>query len=289
MRLVAFLAIALALLGGCLRPPFEPNAPPGMPPKGLYGGAWPALEEATIRPGVQVLTPMGAGAAECTSNFLFRTPDNATLYLGVAAHCFGEDPAEAVPLGTQVDIVATDGTPISNAGKVAYNGWALDPADRNDFGLVELRNDPSVRGRVHPAMLHYGGPTGIMAATQVTPGTHVITYGHSIQRAHDDPENPREGYVLQHSDGRTTVVTEHPGIKGDSGSGLMTVDGLALGVLSMGTTNPSGGIVANRDFPSINYYVDLDQALQFAKANGDAALRGIEVVTAGLLASPRLP
>ena len=289
MRILLAAAVAFVVLAGCVRPPYQEGAAPGMPPSAAYKGAWASLEDATIRPGVQVITPLGGGGgAECTSNFLFRSADNATLYLGVAAHCFGEDPAEAVPIGTQVDVVGLDGSMLRHAGKVAYNGWAIDPADKNDFGLVALRSDSGVRPRVNPTMMYYGGPTGIASAAAVTPGTHVITYGHSIQRAPDDPENPREGYVLQHDGGRTTVVTNHPGIQGDSGSGLMTLDGKALGVLSMGTTNPTGGTVANRDSPSVNYYVDLDQALEVAKAS-DPALKDVEVVTAPLLNGAVLP
>jgi len=285
--LFAFALVAL-LLGGCIRNPLDSGGPLGLPGPATYAGAWADLETARIRPGVQVLTPVGESAAACTSNFLFRSSDNATLYLGLAAHCFGEDPANASPVGTKVDIVATDGTIIARAGEIAYNGWAHDPAPRNDFGLVALRNDFGVRPHVHPAVLHFGGPTGLQSASAITPGTHVITYGHSPQRAPDDPENPREGYVLQHENGRTTVVTQYPGIQGDSGSGLMTVDGAALGVLSMGTTNPTDGTVPNRDFPSINYYVDLDQALEAAKA-AEPTLAGIEIVTAPVLEPAQLP
>lgn len=278
--------VALALVlafSGCIRAPYLPAAEAQMPPRAIYQGGWASLEEAVIRPGVQVYTPMGEGAAACTSNFLFRSPDNRTLYLGVAAHCFGEDPSQAVPVGTVVHVGE-----IERAGTVAYNGWKHDDSARNDFGLVELRSDALVRSKVNPAVLYFGGPTGLMPASQVTPGTHVLVYGHSPQRAPEDPDNPREGYVLEHSDGRTTVVTDHPGIKGDSGSGLMTLDGQALGVLSMGTTNPSQGLVANRDFPALNFYVDLDQALAFAQAQ-DPALAGLEVVTAPQLQSGSLP
>ncbi|MFO1533555.1 MAG: trypsin-like serine protease, partial [Thermoplasmatota archaeon] len=210
-------------------------------------------------------------------------------YIGVAAHCFGEDPTQAAPVGTQVDILSVQGVLVKRAGTIAYNGWQVDFVDKNDFGLVELRNDAAVRGATNPTVLYYGGPTALASAAAVTPGTHVITYGHSVQRAPDDPENPREGYVLQHDGGRTTVVTNHPGIQGDSGSGLMTKDGEALGVLSMGTTNPSGGLVANRDFPSVNYYIDLDQAVQFAQGSGPTALKDLEIVTAPLLNGPVLP
>jgi len=285
VRAIALLAVAVVLtLPGCVRAPYAPAAPTTLPTKSAWRGSWAPLESASIRPGVRVITPMGGGAAECTSNFVFRRPDNATLYLGVAAHCFGEDPSKAVALGTKVQVAD-----IPHAGKVAYNGWLLDPSDANDFGLVELRNDATVRPHVNPSVLHFGGPTMLADSSQALPGTHVITYGHSVQRGDDDPENPREGYVLQHDGGRTTVVTDHPGIQGDSGSGLMTNAGAALGVLSMGTTNPTNGGVPNRQFPSVNYYVDLDAALAYAKAHGPPELANLELVTSPLLAAGQLP
>jgi hypothetical protein len=273
------------LVSGCAVNEYQPAAKPGMPPKLVYHGAWAPIESAKIRPAVQVFTPLPAGGqAECTSNFLFRSPDNATLYLGVAAHCFGEDPSQAAAIGTTVQIGDLRG-----AGQVAYNGWAIDPSDSNDFGLVKIRSDPAVRAQINPSVLYFGGPVGLADSTKATPGTHVITYGHSVQRGQDDTDNPREGYILQHDGGRTTVYTDHPGIQGDSGSGLMTNDGQALGILSMGTTNPTNGAVANRDFPAVNYYVDLDNALAFAKAKGPANLQGLELVTSPLLQAGSLP
>src|SRR5687768_14596577 len=47
---------------------------------------WASPEAATIRPGVQMVSE----TAQCTSNFVFRSPDNQSIFLGFAAHCVDE-------------------------------------------------------------------------------------------------------------------------------------------------------------------------------------------------------
>src|SRR5688572_554190 len=91
------------------------SGPPGSggnetpPPPQTEQKPWPNLASATIRPGVQV----SSSAGQCTSNFLFRSPDNATLYLGTASHC-----VDGLKVGDNVQI---DGA--SKPGKVAYSAW----------------------------------------------------------------------------------------------------------------------------------------------------------------------
>lgn len=279
MRFVAAVCL-LALLAGCAEPYVATVAPPPPPPAPVYSGPWPGMEDAKIRPGVQVNTPIGDGGGSCTSNFLFRTPDNRTLFLGIAAHCFGIE--EKAKTGAAVTIAG-----IANAGRIAYNGWEGGIVADDDCGLVQLSNTPVVRSRVHPAVMYFGGPTAIADSAQAIPGTHVLTYGNSAQRSPTDVDNPREGYVLQKETHRTVVATDHPGIQGDSGSGLMTASGLALGVLSMGTTNPAEGYVANRDFPAVNYYVDLDHCVELFRAQ--PGLDALELVPWPLMDDGELP
>jgi len=272
--LLLFLIPALA---GCLSSPdyVEEYVPPPLK-RAEYSGAWPELAQAVIRPGVQVVAEGG----QCTANFLFRSADNATLYLGLAAHCLGsaEDP---LGVGTPVAIAG-----INNAGKVAYNHWEYEPSELNDFALIEISNSPSIRAKVHPAVMFFGGPTAMAKGSATTTGAHVLTYGHSGQRPDSDPENPREGYVLHHEEGQYLVWTDHPGIQGDSGSGLMTATGGALGVLSRGTTNPAPGTLANRDAPSLNFYVELDDLVADARRLADLE---VQLVTWPLLQGGDLP
>ncbi len=282
LHAVAAVALA-ALLSGCFASEYvEEYRPP--PRKSAPVEAWPAVEDADIRPGVNINVVTGDSSGSCTSNFLFRSPDNATLYLGLAAHCFGD-----APTGTSVDVAGRGG-----AGRIAFNAWDhVGEQDRfdYDFGLVQLSN--SVRKSVHPAVLHFGGPTAMADSSAVLPGTKVVTYGHSIQRPPADPENPREGWVVKNGGGdpatsanQILVYTDHPGIQGDSGSGLMTADGRALGVLSLGTTNPAPDQVENHDMPALNWYVALDKVLSVVEVNDGPA---VELVTWRQLAGPELP
>ena len=287
----AAILVAIVLMAGCFSSRPTDSDPTsqlgGSNPTGTGGktplvdfGDWADPDDAEIRPGARVV----AAHLACTANFLFRSPDNRSLYLGVASHCFGLDPAEAVDVGTPVTIAG-----IRNAGTVAYSGWAHDEADDNDFGLVLLSNSPAVRARVSPAMLYYGGPTQMGATVDVESGDLVMTYGNSVQRDEDDPENPREGYVVREDSGLFAVLTEQGGVPGDSGSGLMTFDGQAVGILSTGVVpDVTSSLPLLNQAPSVNYYCELDLVL-VKMATADPALANLQLVTWPLLRNPSLP
>ncbi|HET6398006.1 MAG TPA: trypsin-like peptidase domain-containing protein, partial [Candidatus Thermoplasmatota archaeon] len=273
--------LAATALAGCSEGALEPVTVRQRPGPIVYDGPWPDLEtRPPIRPGAQVV----AMGSQCTANFLFRSPDNATLYLGIAAHCFGsaDEPFE---VGTPVTVGG-----IANAGTVAYMGWAFDPSGGNDFGLIELSSTPIVRSRVHPAMLGWGGPVGLADQAQMTPGTQVVAYGHSSQRANTDPENVREGHIYRvNADGSADVMSDYPGIQGDSGSGLMTAAGQAIGVLSTKLADPSGGALGEeRDQVTLNNYVSLKAGLE-RMGQAVPELAGLELVTWKLLDRPDGP
>lgn len=244
---------------------------------------WPSLEEASVRPGVRVSSPAG----QCTSNFLFRTPHNATLMLGLAAHCVarnpdagdGCDPAtEPMKPGTEVTVSGA-----SEPGRLVYSSWwtmqrvneTSDAACRaNDFALVALA--PADRGQVHPAMLHYGGPTGLAAPGDVSPGEKVIWYGHSSLRGGIEQLRRNEGYIVR-EDARSAVMYSFtPGVPGDSGSGVQTADGRAYAVLSTVRIAPETGA---------NGLALLQPALSYAQAHGV----NVELVTWKLFEDGQLP
>lgn len=229
---------------------------PASPPR-----SWPALESAKVRPGVQVY----AAGSQCTSNFVFTSPDNASVYVGVAAHCF-----RGAKIGDPVEF--GDG----GTGRLAYSSWIAmgsdggDPTtganakcsiekdqsvcDLNDFALVLV--DEESEALVHPAMLHFGGPTALAPHADATLGTKVLTYGHSGLRAGIDPTNRHEGVVIA-QDGWTTVTYTAPqGVPGDSGSGVLLGDGRALGILVTVHFTP---------MPGANGVTSLDLALAYAK------------------------
>lgn len=249
---------------------------PSSPPAGQDDGAgaeaaaqWPALEDAVIRPGVQVYSETG----QCTANFVYASPDNATLFLGLAAHC-----VEGLPLGAPLDVAG------AATGTLAYSSWATmdavnetngDAREYNDFALVRLPDD--ARGLVHPAMRHFGGPTALADSSTVETGQKVITYGNSGLRLETEPLSWHEGYVLMRgNDWTTTVYTATPGIPGDSGSGVLLGDGRALGVLVTITIAPTTGS---------NGVTHLDAALAYAREHAglDVRLATWELLDAGAL------
>ncbi len=232
---------------------------------GSASTGWPNLDDAVIRPGVH----LNIGSNQCTANFVFSSPDNATLYLGMAAHCAALGGATqtngcettSLPIGTPVAI-----TGASRPGIMAYSSWLTMQANSefdsftcafNDFALVRI--DPADRGLVHPAMIHYGGPTTLVGVPQI--GDRVLTLGSSDTRPNGDELDRREGRVVSSggSGWSTTIFTATPGIPGDSGSGVMTAEGGAFGSLATVSLAP---------VPASNGVTNLVKALPYAAAAG---------------------
>jgi hypothetical protein len=250
------LAVTLVLAGCIGNGAIDPDASDSgtdRPGEAIAPG-WPALEEAQIRPGVNVVD------GSCTSNFLFRTPDNGTLFLGTAAHCVSE-----TEIGEPVAIRGG-----AFQGTLAYSSFKAmeqrgDDIAGNDFALIELPDE--VRSTVHPAMLTYGGPTGI--AEDVAQGDKVLAHGNSTLRPGGTPDEagPREGYVTHHGDWTTGMYFVGPGVPGDSGSAVTMADGRALGTLVTLEIAPQ---------PASNNVANLDATLGYANQVTD---REVELVT----------
>lgn len=245
--------------------------------------SWPPVGEASVRPGVQLVSD----GRQCTSNFLFRTPDNRTLMLGVAAHCLAEGPSndlngcnpenEPVPLGSEVRISGA-----TAPGTVVYSAWhtmqtveeSSDAACRgNDFALVAI--SPTDRANVHPAVRHFGGPTGQAGSPSV--GDKVIWYGNTGLHGGVEQANDHEGYVVDSGGWSANVYTVSPGVPGDSGSGIMTGDGQGLGILSYVEISPRAGS---------NGITLLQPALAYAEEHAGLT---VELVTWEQLDDGRLP
>lgn len=268
---VATLLTLAVVVAGCL----DVDDPDRSSPPGDDGAEapsadaeWPALEDAPLRPGVQIVSPTG----QCTSNFVFV--DDASVYFGLAAHC-----VEGMQLGEGVQIDGTRAT-----GTLAYSSWLTmaeveetdaSALEYNDFALVRVDND--YRALVHPAMRHFGGPVSLASSSDVATGDKVLTYGNSGIRQQVDPLSWHEGAVVARPDPwTTTVLTATPGIPGDSGSGALTADGRALGVVVTLTVAPLAGT---------NGVTSLDLALDYAreKAGVDVQLATWELLDAGLV------
>ena len=160
---------------------------------------------------------------------------------------------------------------------MVYNSWltmqSLGEGDANtcaynDLALVKL--DPADYGKVNPSVPFWGGPTGIDTDGTAT-GDRVWTYGNSSLRFGISQLSPHTGISLgdQAADGGWShpLYTVTPGIPGDSGSGFLSTDGKAIGVLSTLGLAP---------LPASNNIGDLAHELAFAQAHSGIA--GLQLV-----------
>ena len=236
-------------------------------------------DTALIHPGTMMYTD----GAQCTANFVY-TDGAGNTYVGYAAHCAGTGAAtdtdgcstQSLPLGTKVTFneggsLVDEGTQVGT-GTLAYSSWlTMQKAGEKDTNtcayndLALVRVDSADAGKVNPSVPFWGGPTGID-----TDGTaasdRVYTYGNSSLRAGVEQLKPHTGASLgdDAADGGWShpVYTVTPGIPGDSGSGFLSADGSALGVLSTVALAPLAGS---------NGVGDLAKELAYAQANSGIA------------------
>ena len=270
MRALRVLTLLLLLLAvGLTAAPTGASAAP----------TWAPAATAAIHPGTMMYTE----GAQCTANFVY-TDGAGNVYVGYAAHCAGKGSStdtngcttDSVPLGTPVTFtndgsLISDGTPVGH-GTLAYSSWITehqlgtsDPntCAYNDLALVKV--DPADVGKVNPSVPFWGGPTGIDTnGTQA--GDRVYTYGNSSLRFGISLLSPHTGISLgdDPADGGWShpLYTITPGIPGDSGSGFLSGDGTAIGVLSTLGLAP---------LPASNNIGDLAHELAFAQAHSGIA------------------
>jgi hypothetical protein len=180
-----------------------------------------------VRPGGRVLTTI----ADCTLNFLFRAPDG-TRYIGTAGHC--------VSLGTEYTFKDTDPDGNGHIERTWSRGdgpVAMDPAGHRigefayavvdppkDFALVRL--DPAVEAS--PEMCHFGSPRGVYTTRTATTAVVLHYYGNGQGI---DTVAPARSAVALGTPNPDHVYAAGLALPGDSGAGVMTADGLAIGVL----------------------------------------------------------
>ena len=243
---------------------------------------WAPAAKATVHPGTMMYTK----GAQCTANFVY-TDRTGHVYVGYAAHCAGLGEStdtdgcttKSLPLGTSVTFreggsLADGGTRVAT-GKLAYSSWrtmqrlgtsAANTCAYNDLALVRVAAK-DVR-KINPSVPFWGGPTGI-DTDGTAAGDEVYTYGNSSIRGGVEELSPHTGTSLgdDAADGGWShpLYTVTPGIPGDSGSGFLTADGLAIGVLSTLGLAP---------LPASNNIGDLAKELAFARHHsGIAGLR----------------
>jgi hypothetical protein len=272
MRALGALALSVLVAVGLVSAPTAASADP----------TWAPAATAAIHPGTMMYT----AGAQCTANFVY-TDAAGNVYVGYAAHCAGEGSStdtngclvDSVPLGTKVDFtndgnLLSEGTIVGH-GTLAYSSWItehqLGTTDANtcaynDLALVKV--DPADVGKVNPSVPFWGGPTGI-DTDGTAAGDRVYTYGNSSLRFGLSLLSPHTGISLgdDAADGGWShpLYTVSPGIPGDSGSGFLSADGKAIGVLSTLGLAP---------LPLSNNIGDLAKELAFAQAHsGIAGLR----------------
>lgn len=197
---------------------------------------WPDPSEASVRPGAKIVAGelLGFEPRTCTANFVFSTPDNATLYVGTASHCVqGANLGDEVSVGEEripgtlayCSYGAAEGLlgcPRKSSAGGPDSGW------RDDLALVVIPDEH--RGAVHPAGRVWGGPTALGDPPE--PGTRVLNYGNTPFRDADQDVNvldSRPGVVRESGEKLTRVHFAGPGVHGDSGSPVITEEGAAVG------------------------------------------------------------
>ncbi len=252
-------------------------------PVAAAAGYAPA-DTAEIHPGTMMYTD----GAQCTANFVFTDGAGAT-YVGYAAHCAGQGEATdtngcdttSLPVGTKVTFneggsLVDEGTQVGT-GTLAYSSWLTmqkngekdaNTCAYNDLALVRV--DAADVSKVNPSVPFWGGPTGI-DTDGTAAGDRVYTYGNSSLRGGIEQLKPHTGASLgdDAADGGWShpVYTVTPGIPGDSGSGFMSADGQALGVLSTVALAPLAGS---------NGVGDLGKELAYAQAS--SGISGLDLV-----------
>ncbi|WP_036569999.1 hypothetical protein [Nocardioides sp. URHA0032] len=277
MRFSAKHAVASAALlsSGVLAAALSAAAPASAAP------TWAPADTAQIHPGTMMYTE----GAQCTANFVY-TDGAGTVYVGYAAHCAGTGSStdtngcttQSLPLGTKVTFneggsLIDEGTQVGT-GTLAYSSWdAMKKAGEtdpntcayNDLALVKV--DAADVSKVNPSIPFWGGPTGI-DTNGTAAGDRVYTYGNSSLRAGVAALSPHTGISLgdQAADGGWShpLYTVTPGIPGDSGSGFVSADGKAIGVLSTLGLAP---------LPASNNIGDIAKEIAYASSHGVSGLQ----------------
>ncbi|MGH8993950.1 MAG: hypothetical protein ACRDYV_03405 [Acidimicrobiia bacterium] len=220
--------LALAAVAAVIFPPPAPAGESG--PAGFTLGGTPC----TLIP-VPVVAPAGTGPCEgvrpggrleteiglCTYNFLFSAPDGSR-YIGTAGHCILGTTPVAGSAGEK--LWPKGGGPTAKTGgkRVGEFAYAV-LEDPKDFALIRL--DPGVEASAE--MCHFGGPTGTFEGHSPDP-TVVEYYGNGVGIGSTLPARSGMAIGVPNDD---HVYALGLALPGDSGSGVISDGGLAIGVL----------------------------------------------------------
>lgn len=167
-----------------------------------------------LSPGDQILVE----GASCTLGFLVADPTG--LYFTTAGHCIREGQVASNPDHGDIGV-----------GAFRFldpdTGQPTDGQPGKDFALIRL--DPALYDKLNPKICGWDGPKGIYRETPG--GGEVRHYGHGVVFGEFGPTTQqRQGYNLWTD--LDAFTWAGMGVPGDSGSAVITADGLALGVLT---------------------------------------------------------
>src|ERR687891_1423783 len=197
-----------------------------------------------VRPGAIVTSDAG----QCTFNFLYNGSDGER-YIGTAGHSILGDSPVGGDVGEEswapgTGPVARDGEG-NRIGEFAY-AVLQDP---KDFALIRL--DDGVQAS--PQMCHFGGPNGTNA-DQPSSAVVLNHFGNGLGVGSVLPARSALALGMPHPD---HVFAQGAAVPGDSGSGVISSDGGAVGVLvtlgvhlgSIGTDSVDAGVVGITRIP----------------------------------------
>jgi len=209
---------------------------------GLSGAAAPIgiPLESGVQPGGEV----HMGGALCTLNFLFQGSDGHR-YMGTAGHCaIDGSPVKGGNENTEESWAPGEGAEVTDANEKRIGEFAYAVLDQTkDFSLIRL--DPGVEA--NPQMAHFGGPTGIN--DDLTSDTVTMNwYGNGVGLGMTIPARSGVALGLHSGDHVYMMAVADPG---DSGAGVNSEDGRAVGVLVAGGVNFGGMTEHGVDFGDI--------------------------------------
>ncbi len=175
-----------------------------------------------VRPGAPLRTDEGA---LCTYNFVFT--DGRHNYIGTAGHCILEGPRlRSGPLERVERTWPASPRPLANDAQGRRVGefvYAI-RSDLHDFALIRL--DPGVA--FSPQMCHFGGPTGVNSDL-VEESVTLHYYGNGLVVGTLVPART----AIAPSMRDPNIVYAHGAVvPGDSGAGVISADGRAVGNIS---------------------------------------------------------
>jgi hypothetical protein len=203
-------------------------------------------------PGVRPGAIVQSDAGQCTFNFLFQA-SNGARYIGTAGHCIlGESPIGG-DVGEESWAPGTGPVARDAAGnRIGEFSYAI-LQDPKDFALIRL--DSGVNASAQ--MCHFGGPTG---TNDDQPSSPVVLnhYGNGLGVGSVLPARSALALGMPDPD---HVFAEGAVVPGDSGSGIISDDGRAVGVIvttgihsgSIGTGGIDAGTMGvTRITPQVN-------------------------------------